>query len=225
MTGTLVNTAAIFVGGLLGWLIGGVLTDKIRGTLLSALGLVVFALGVEKILGWGDFVLQVIIALVIGGVVGEVLDIEGRLERLGNKVQTVLGKHFKGNLAKGFVYTTLIYCVGPMAILGALDSGLNGNHSTLLAKASIDGLTAIAFASTLGLGVVLSGISVLVYQGLLTLGAFYIADVITMAEAQLAATGGILMMGLGIKILEIKQIRVANLLPALPVVVLLAWLL
>ena len=224
MTGTVINTLAIFAGGLIGWRVGKLLPEKMRGTLLAVLGLVVVALGVEMVLEWGDAVLQVIIALVLGGIIGEIIDIEGRLEVLGTKLQALLGKRLKGDLATGFVYTTLIYCVGPMAILGAMESGLQGTHRILLAKASIDGLTAIAFASTLGLGVVLSGISVFLYQGLLTLGAQYIAGAVAMAGPQLTATGGILILGIGIKIMELKHIRVANLLPALPVVVLIAWL-
>lgn len=224
MTGTIVNAAAIIAGGLIGWLAGGLLSDKIRGTLLASLGLVVLGLGMENILGWGDHLLQVIIALVVGGIIGGFLDIEGWLEKFGNRVQRAMSRRLKGNFAKGFVYTTLIYCVGAMAVLGSIESGLEGTHRILLAKASIDGLTAVAFASTLGPGVIFSAISVFVYQGLLTLGAGFIAPAIEVAETQLSATGGILIMGLGIKILELKQIRVANLLPALPVVVLLAWI-
>lgn len=208
----------------MGYLAGELLTEKMRKTLIAALGIVVLALGVEMVLKWSGYELQVIIAVVVGGIIGEFLDIQGRLQVLGDKVQTVLGKHIKGDLATGFVYATLIYCVGPMAILGALQGGLEGTHSILFAKASIDGLTAMAFASTLGLGVVLSGVSVLIYQGLLTLGAQYIAGAVALAGDQLTATGGILIIGLGIKILELKDVRVANLLPALPVVVLLAWL-
>lgn len=223
MTGTVINAAAIVVGGLIGWKAGGLLSEKMRDTLLSALGLVVFILGVDMVLKWENALL-VIIAIVLGGVLGELLNVDGGLETLGKRVQAALGKRIKGDLSKGFIYATLIYCVGPMAILGALQSGLAGSHSILLAKASIDGLTAIAFASTLGVGVVFSAVTVFIYQGLLTLGALYIADIIELAGSQLEATGGLLIMGLGLKILGIKQIRVANLLPALPVVVVLAWL-
>lgn len=223
LTGTVVNAAAIFMGGLLGWWAGSLLPEKLKSTLVSAMGIVVAALGVEMVLGWGDYIVQVILALVIGGIIGEILGIEERLQALGDKLQVTLGKRCKGDLASGFVYTTLIYCVGPMAVLGALQSGLEGNHNILFAKAAIDGLTAIAFASTLGPGVILSGLSVLLYQGLLTLGSSFIVDAVTMATAQLTATGGILIIGIGIKILDLKEIRVANLLPALPAVVLLTW--
>lgn len=224
LTGTIVNALAIFAGGLLGWWAGSLFSDRMRATIISALGLVVFALGAEMVIGWGAFVLQVILAVVIGGVVGEALDLEGRLQAFGNRLQAVIGRHFKGDLASGFVYTTLVYCVGPMAVLGALQSSLEGVHNILFAKASIDGFTAIAFASALGPGVALSAFSVLIYQGLITLGGQFVAEAVTVAIPQLTATGGILIMGIGIKILELKEIRVANLLPALPMAVLLAWL-
>lgn len=223
MTGTAVNAVAIFVGGLLGCWVGGLLSEKLKATLVSALGIVVIALGVEMIMGWGPHVLLVITAVVIGGIIGEALDLEGRLQILGDKLQKSFGNRIKGNLASGFVYTTLIYCVGPMAILGALQGGLEGEHSILYAKAAIDGITAIAFASTLGPGVILSGISVFIYQGLLALGSQLVADAVSTASAQLTATGAILIMGIGMKILGLKEIRVANLLPALPLAVLLAW--
>ena len=113
----------------------------------------------------------------MGRIIGEALDLEGRLQSLGDKIQASLGKRVKGSLASGFVYTTLIYCVGPMAILGALQGGLEGEHGILYAKSAIDGITAIAFASTLGPGVILSGISVLLYQGLLALGSQLLAEV------------------------------------------------
>ncbi|MGI6365716.1 MAG: DUF554 domain-containing protein [Bacillota bacterium] len=221
--GTVVNALAIFAGGLLGWWAGSLLSERLKGTLVSALGIVVLALGVEMIMDWGPHVLPVILSVVMGGIIGEALDLEGRLQSLGDKIQASLGKRVKGSLASGFVYTTLIYCVGPMAILGALQGGLEGEHGILYAKSAIDGITAIAFASTLGPGVILSGISVLLYQGLLALGSQLLAEAVGMASAQLTATGAILIMGIGIKILGLKEIRVANLLPALPLVVLLAW--
>lgn len=224
MTGTIINAAAIFAGGLLGWWAGSLLSEQMRGTLLAVMGLVVTVMGIEMALEWGNSPLPIIIAVVVGGAAGELLDIEGRLEALGQRLQRLMRSRFQGDLATGFVQTTMIYCVGPMAVLGALESGLQGSHRILLSKAAIDGITAIAFASTLGLGVIFSGVSVFVYQGLLTLGARYVATAMAFAGSRLTATGGILIMGLGLKILGIKEIRVANLLPALPAVVLIAWI-
>jgi len=217
-----VNAAAIAVGAILGWKAGILLSEKMSRTLVTVMAIVVLALGIEMMLQGGDYFLQVIISLVIGALVGDLLDIEGFVERIGARLQQTAGSRLQGDLARGFVNATLVYCIGPMAIIGAMEAGLNGNYEILLAKAAIDGVTAIAFASTQGLGVLFSGGAVLIYQGLLTLGAKYLADVLALAGPQLTATGGILLMALGIKMLEIKPVSVANLLPALPVVALLA---
>jgi uncharacterized membrane protein YqgA involved in biofilm formation len=219
---TVVNAAAIAVGAILGWKAGILLSEKMSRTLVTVMAIVVLALGIEMMLQGGDYFLQVIISLVIGALVGDLLDIEGFVERIGARLQQTAGSRLQGDLARGFVNATLVYCIGPMAIIGAMEAGLNGNYEILLAKAAIDGVTAIAFASTQGLGVLFSGGAVLIYQGLLTLGAKYLADVLALAGPQLTATGGILLMALGIKMLEIKPVSVANLLPALPVVALLA---
>lgn len=222
MIATVVNAAAIAVGAILGWKAGILLSEKMSRTLVTVMAIVVLALGIEMMLQGGDYFLQVIISLVIGALVGDLLDIEGFVERIGARLQQTAGSRLQGDLARGFVNATLVYCIGPMAIIGAMEAGLNGNYEILLAKAAIDGVTAIAFASTQGLGVLFSGGAVLIYQGLLTLGAKYLADVLALAGPQLTATSGILLMALGIKMLEIKPVSVANLLPALPVVALLA---
>lgn len=222
MIATVVNAAAIAVGAILGWKAGILLSEKMSRTLVTVMAIVVLALGIEMMLQGGDYFLQVIISLVIGALVGDLLDIAGFVERIGARLQQTAGSRLQGDLARGFVNATLVYCIGPMAIIGAMEAGLNGNYEILLAKAAIDGVTAIAFASTQGLGVLFSGGAVLIYQGLLTLGAKYLADVLALAGPQLTATSGILLMALGIKMLEIKPVSVANLLPALPVVALLA---
>lgn len=224
MIATVINAVAIVVGSLLGWKAGKLLPDKMSRTLVTVMAIVVFSIGIEMMLQGGDHILLVIISLVIGGVVGEVLNIEGFIEKIGAKLQQTAGSYLKGELAKGFVNGTLVYCIGPMAIIGAMEAGLNGNYEILMAKAAIDGVTAIAFASTQGLGVLFSGGAVFIYQGLLTLGARHLADVLAIAGPQLTATGGILLMALGIKMLELKPVSVANLLPSLPIVALLAMI-
>ncbi|HOB34778.1 MAG TPA: DUF554 domain-containing protein [Bacillota bacterium] len=224
MLGTAANVVAIFAGGAMGWVTGALLPERLRKTLVAAMGLVVAVMGIDMALRWENVALQVIFAVVVGGALGEWLDIERRLNRWGEKLQEVLGGRIQGDVGRGFVYATLVYCVGPMAILGSLEGGLHGNHDILFAKAAIDGIMAMAFAATLGPGVLLSGCSVLLYQGLLTIGARYASAAVALAGAQLTSTGGLLILGLGIKILELKDIRVANLLPALPVAAALAWL-
>jgi uncharacterized membrane protein YqgA involved in biofilm formation len=159
--------------------------------------------------------LLIIIAMAVGGLVGERLEIEARLEAMGRWFESRLSGQ-NGGFAKGFVTTTLIYCVGSMAIVGAMESGLTGNHQTLYAKSMLDGVTAVVFTATLGPGVLLSAVSVFIYQGLITGGAlvlkpFLIPEVVD----QMSAVGGLLIMGLGINMLEMAKIRVGNMLPAI----------
>ncbi len=220
MLGTIVNALAILAGGILGALLGGVIKEKSRDTVMHGLGLSVAVVGLTMALKT-DNPLIVIASLVLGGLVGEWLDIEGNLYRGAALVEKryVRGK---GGLAQGFVTTSLIYCVGAMAIMGSLESGMTGNHATLYAKAMLDGVSAVVFASTLGLGVALSSLSVFVYQGAITLLAAWISQWLTPAAViEMTATGGILIVAIGLNVLEIKKVRVGNLLPAILLAVLL----
>ncbi|MBT9155115.1 MAG: putative membrane protein YdfK [Firmicutes bacterium] len=220
MLGTIVNALAILAGGILGALLGGVIKEKSRDTVMHGLGLSVAVVGLTMALKT-DSPLIVIASLVLGGLVGEWLDIEGNLYRGAALVEKryVRGK---GGLAQGFVTTSLIYCVGAMAIMGSLESGMTGNHATLYAKAMLDGVSAVVFASTLGLGVALSSLSVFVYQGAITLLAAWISQWLTPAAViEMTATGGILIVAIGLNVLEIKKVRVGNLLPAILLAVLL----
>ncbi|MBT9134792.1 MAG: putative membrane protein YdfK [Firmicutes bacterium] len=220
MLGTIVNALAILAGGILGALLGGVIKEKSRDTVMHGLGLSVAVVGLTMALKT-DSPLIVIASLVLGGLVGEWLDIEGNLYRGAALVEKryVRGK---GGLAQGFVTTSLIYCVGAMAIMGSLESGMTGNHATLYAKAMLDGVSAVVFASTLGLGVALSSLSVFVYQGAITLLAAWISQWLTPAAViEMTATGGILIVAIGLNVLEIKKVRVGNLLPAILFAVLL----
>ncbi|MBT9153663.1 MAG: putative membrane protein YdfK [Firmicutes bacterium] len=220
MLGTIVNALAILAGGILGALLGGVIKEKSRDTVMHGLGLSVVVVGLTMALKT-DSPLIVIASLVLGGLVGEWLDIEGNLYRGAALVEKryVRGK---GGLAQGFVTTSLIYCVGAMAIMGSLESGMTGNHATLYAKAMLDGVSAVVFASTLGLGVALSSLSVFVYQGAITLLAAWISQWLTPAAViEMTATGGILIVAIGLNVLEIKKVRVGNLLPAILLAVLL----
>jgi len=224
MFGTIVNAAAIMVGGLLGMLLQGGLRPRSKETILQGLALAVMLIGIKMALTTEN-ALIVIGSLVLGGLTGEWLDIEGRLYRLAERVEK---KFVKGESKAGqaFISTSLIYCVGAMAITGSLQSGLTGEHSILYAKAMLDGVSAVVFASTMGVGVVFSGLSVLVYQGTITLLAGVIAPLLTPAAIrEMSATGGLLIVSIGINILELKQIRIGNLLPAMFFAVILAGLL
>lgn len=224
MLGTLVNALAIVVGGALGLLIRGGLKERFKDTVNAAMGLAVIFVGVSSCLsalleGGASSVLY-IVSLALGGLAGEALNIEARLESLGNWLQN---KVFSGgsNISKGFVAGSLLYCIGTMAVLGSIESGLSGNHSILFAKSVIDGIVAIIFASTLGVGVLLSAASVLVYQGTLTLLAGLVSAYITAdMMREISIVGGILIFAIGTNMLGITKIRVGNLLPALLVPVL-----
>jgi uncharacterized membrane protein YqgA involved in biofilm formation len=214
MLGTIVNALAIVAGSLLGLLFRGGIPDQYCRTVMQAMGLVVILIGLQSAIKT-DAILMVIISLGIGSLLGEWLRIEDRLERLGKILEARFSKSGDG-IAKGFVTASLIFCVGAMAIVGALESGLAGNHQTLFAKSTIDGITSIVFASTMGLGVIFSAVSVFIYQGIITLSAAYVRPfLVPEVVGQMSAVGGMLIVAIGINILEIKQLRLGNMLPAI----------
>lgn len=216
MLGTIVNTIAIVFGGLLGLIFGQALPDKIKRTVIQGIGLVVLLIGGSMALQTKNS-LVVIASLVLGGIIGESIDIELRLQHLGQWLERKFAKNGQGTgFTKAFVTASLIYCVGAMAIMGSLESGLRGNHNILFAKSMLDGISAIVFASSMGIGVLVSAIPVLVYQGAITLAAVFLQGVLSpQVIAEMGATGGLLIVGIGFNILEIKEIKVGNLLPAI----------
>lgn len=230
LTGTLVNGAAIILAGCIGLLVQNI-PEKMKTTVLQAIGLAVILLGIQMGLQTEQFLL-VIGSLAIGGVVGEWINIDGFLNKFGMWIESIL-KPTKsgesGKVAQAFVTTTLIYVVGAMAVLGSIDSGLRGDHSLLYTKAMLDGLSAIIFASTLGFGVLLSAIPVMLYQGSIALMATYIAAFVPEAILnqfilEMSAVGGIMVVAIGLNIIGLTSIRVANLLPSLPVLALIIWI-
>lgn len=216
MLGTIVNSLAILMGGLAGIFFGQALPEKMKNTVIQGIGLAVLLIGMSMALQTKN-PLIVIASLVIGGVLGEWIDIELRLKQLGKCLETKLSKgEKKGNFTKAFVSTSLIYCVGAMAIMGSLESGLKGVHNILYAKAMLDGISAIVFASSMGMGVLVSAIPVFIYQGGITVSASLLQGLLsTPVVAEMSATGGLLILGIGLNILEIKEIKVGNLLPGI----------
>lgn len=214
-TGSIVNALAIVVGGALGLLLKSGIPERFNKTLMQALGLSVFLIGIQGAIAMkGEDTLLVIFSLIIGGCIGEWINIEQKLEDFGNSVQQRFSK-LGGSFSKGFVTTSLIYCVGSMAIMGGLQGGLEGKHDILFAKALLDGVLSVVFASTLGLGVLASSIPVLLYQGGIALCASFLKPfLIASVVAQMSVTGGLLIAAIGINILDIIRIRVGNLLPA-----------
>jgi len=214
MLGTIVNTVAIISGSLLGMLFKGGIPEKYSKIMMHAIGLAVILIGLKTAFKTDD-ILIVIISLAVGSAAGELLRIEDRLERVGKQLGSLVSRNDEG-VAKGFVMASLIYCVGAMAIVGSLESGLSGNHQTLYAKSLLDGIGSILFASTLGIGVLFSAVPVFLYQGTITLLAsglkpFLVPDVV----AQMSAVGGLLIFAIGINLLEIKKLKIGNMLPAI----------
>jgi hypothetical protein len=214
MLGTIVNSAAIIVGTFLGILLKTGIPDKIKHTIMQGIGLSVMLIGLSMAMKTQNVII-VILSLAIGGIIGEVFAIEDRLKNAGEWLEERVGQN-QGDFTRGFVTTSLIFCVGAMAIMGALESGLTGNHTTLFAKSALDGITSIVFASSMGIGVAFSALPVFIYQGLITLTAASMKVFLTDAIIrEMTATGGVLILGIGLNILEITKIKVGNMLPAI----------
>jgi len=214
MLGTLVNTVAIIAGSLIGLIFRGGIPQKTNRTIMQAIGLAVILIGLTGGLKTQELLL-LIISLAVGSLIGELLRIEDRLENLGNRLGGLFRQGGEG-FTHGFVTASLVYCVGAMAIVGSLESGLAGNHQTLFAKSVLDGVTSIVFASTLGVGVLFSALAVLLYQGAITLGASAVKQFMSPAMInEMSAVGGVLIMAIGINILELQKLRIGNMLPAI----------
>ncbi|MTI58350.1 DUF554 domain-containing protein [Geosporobacter ferrireducens] len=214
MWGTIVNALAVIGGSLVGLLFRGGIPDKYNETVMKGIGLAVVLIGIMGGLKTQDLVL-VIFSLAIGSILGEMLRIEDNLEKLGNWLENKMGGK-EGGIAKGFVAASLLFCVGSMAIVGSLESGLTGNHQTLYAKSVLDGIASIVFTSTLGIGVIFSSVALFLYQGFITLTAEYMKDFLTEdVIREMSAIGGLLILAIGFNILEFKRIKVGNMLPAI----------
>lgn len=215
--GTLANVGAIVAGGVLGSFVVPRIPENVSKTTMHALGLGVILIGLQ--MAWETaHLLLVLVSLAVGTVIGELLMIEERLNTFARKLEHLpIAK--RGSFAKAFVQTTLLYCVGAMAITGALQDGLSGDPSTLYAKSVLDGISAVMFSSVLGPGVILSALPVLIYQGALTLGASVLSRILTDAMiAEIGAAGGLMVAALGLNLAGATEIKVANMLPALVVV-------
>jgi len=214
MNGTIVNALAIVAGSLAGVLLKKGIPESYKRTVLQAISLAVILVGLQSALK-AENLLVVILSLAIGSLLGEIIGIEQALERLGNWVEGRFPKQ-ETSIATGFVTASLVYCVGSMAIVGSLESGLSGNNQTLYAKSALDGISSIVFASTLGVGVLLSSVPVLVYQGAITLLAVLVKPyLVPEVISQMTATGGLLITAIGINLLADTRIRIGNMLPAI----------
>jgi len=215
MIGTLVNVGAILLGTLLGVLLKHGIPPKLQKVIMQGIGLCVVVIGISGAIKT-EQPLLFIFSLAIGGAAGKLIGIEDKLDTLGAHAQKRFSKDADSTFAEGFVTATLIFCVGAMAVLGAIESGLNGNHELLFIKSMLDGFTAMILATTLGIGVGLSALPVLLYQGTIALTAAWVAPFLTDAVmVEVSAVGGVLILGIGLNLLDIKKIHVGDMLPAI----------
>ncbi len=221
LLGTLVNGLLIMIGTFLGRLLNRI-PDGMKTTVMYAIGLSVMVLGLQMGLKSENFLI-VIISLVLGAAIGEWIKLDERLNNVGKWLERKVGSKGKGSISEGFVSATLIFVIGAMAIIGALDSGIRGDHDVLYTKSIIDGFTALILASTLGIGVIFSVIPVVVYEGLIALFATQINQLIPKMLldqfiTEMTATGGIMIFAIGLNLIGLTKVKVANLLPGIVVV-------
>jgi hypothetical protein len=230
MTGTLINVAAILIGGTIGLLFGSRIPERFKGTVIAGMGIFTSALGMQMFLKTQNSLI-VLGALIIGALFGEWIGIEDWLQKLGQTLEKRFSKDAgtdaNSKFVRGFMVSSLLFCIGPIAILGSIQDGLTGDYNLLAVKSTLDGFASIAFASTLGVGVLFSSLPILVYQGGVSLLAHQLNAIVTdPMMAEMTATGGILLIGVGVSnLLEIKKMRVGNFLPALVVAPLIVWVL
>lgn len=215
--GSIVNALAVILGSLIGMGFGSLLPEKIRINVFRAIGLFTLVLGTKMALETQQF-LVVLISLVIGVIIGELLNIENALERMSNKLKAKFRS--KNELfSEGLISAFLLYCIGSMTFVGAIEEGINADRTLLYTKSLMDGITSILLASSLGAGVLISAIPLLIFQSVLTIGAFYFEpylspEIIT----ELSAVGGILIIAISMNLLHIQKMKVSNFLPALFIV-------
>jgi len=221
--GTIINAIAIIIGGSLGLLFRRSFPERIAQTTLQVLGLFTLVVGVSMAIQ-GQELIMVLISLALGAGLGEWLDIESRLDRFGSRLEKRLNLTEK-RPSKGFIYSSLLFCVGSMAIVGSITDGLKGDYTILATKAMMDGIISIPFAASMGIGVLGSSIPILLYQGSLTLLAWKLQAFFTpVILSELTSVGGVIVMGIGVNILGLQKVRVANFIPALPIIILVLYL-
>jgi uncharacterized membrane protein YqgA involved in biofilm formation len=212
--GTIINIGTVVAGSLIGVLVGGRLADRVRTGVMATLGLLTIVNGLTQAQETHNLVFP-LVGLVLGTALGEAISLEERFERFGDRLASRM-RSAHSTVGEAFVTASLVFCVGPLTILGSLEDGLGRGYQLLLIKSGLDGFVALIFASTLGWGVALSAITIGVYQGALTLGARFVDPLLTPRMlAELTSTGGVMVMAIGVRLLEIRRIRVGSMLPAL----------
>jgi uncharacterized membrane protein YqgA involved in biofilm formation len=222
VVGTLINVGTVLAGTVIGTAVGPRLPERFQQRVLTGLGMITLVIGVDLALAWGredttqSTPLYVLAGVLLGGLVGEAIGIERWLERLGDEAQRRLSRTEGSTVSEGFVSASLLFCVGSLTVVGSIQDGLTGDYQTLATKAVLDGFAAIALAAALGWGVGLSVFTILVVQGGITLGAGFFEEVLTgEALAVMTSAGGVTIIGISLKLLELKDVKVGNFLPAL----------
>lgn len=222
LLGTIVNTILIIIGAILGSFLTRI-PESMKNTILKGIGIAVIVLGIQMGIQTDNFLI-VIISIVLGAVFGEIIDLDKKFNSLGEWLEKRLGKKGKtGSISQGFVTASLIFVIGAMAVIGALDSGIRGDHQVLYTKGIIDGFTAIILTSTLGIGVIFSSIPVFLYQGIIALlstqiESFVPSELLMLLINEITAVGGLMIVAIGLNLTEIVKVKVANFLPGLIVV-------
>ena len=228
MTGTFINVAAVLIGGTLGSLLGDRLPGRIRNIVMQGVGLLTLVVGMSMAITTGNIIL-VLASICLGGILGEWWRVEDRLDGAGRWLETRAARVpflARGDFTRGFVTASLVFCVGPMTVLGSIQDGLTGDYTLLAIKSVLDCFAGLAFAASMGMGVTFSAVTVLLYQGALTLAASPFQSILSDPMiTEMSATGGVIILGIGLMLLDIKRIRVGNFLPALFIAPLLtaAW--
>jgi len=221
MTGTILNVITVIIGGTLGTVLGARLPNKMRETVMHGLGLMTLVIGVQMAMTTRNLLI-VLASILFGGVIGEMLGVQAWLDSIGQSLEARFARGGEaGKFTRGFVTASLIFCIGPMTILGSIQDGLIGDYNLLAIKSILDGFAGLAFASTLGIGVAFAALTVFVFQGGISLAAILVGSALgsvtrdTPWVIEMTATGGVLIMGISLVLLELKQVRLGNLLPAI----------
>ncbi len=217
LIGTIVNTATVILGSLIGMSLGNILPERLRDTVMKGLGMCTMFIGVTGMLG-GKNALITIISIAVGAAMGELLDLDGRLSRFAGKLENKFQKPGeKTSLAEGFVTASLVFCVGTMTIVGALNDGLSGNHEMLFTKAVLDFVSSMIFASSLGIGVLLAAGAVFLIQGSIACLASFVAPLLQQGNTieEMTVVGSVLILGLGLNLIGVSKLKVMNYVPAI----------
>ncbi|MGH2472353.1 MAG: DUF554 domain-containing protein [Candidatus Limnocylindria bacterium] len=214
LTGTLLNAATVLIGGLIGTVLGDRLPERLRENVVRGVGLFVLAMGVRFAIDTTNL-LFILGAMLLGGIIGSLVGVDARLNQLGKVLQRRFARRGTSTVAEAFVTASIVFCVGPLTFLGSIQNGLTGDASLLSVKSVLDGFTAIALAATLGWGVLLTIPIILIYQGGLALGASLFVGLLSDLQLRESAVGGLLIIGVGLKLLSIRDVKVADFLPAI----------